>query len=83
MRGGQGGWRGEWGVARREADGTGGGGITKAVVKRLSDGREAAAASLVEVRTRQQGVPAGYAATGRAGYCGSRNDTTFENSILQ
>lgn len=49
MRGGQGGWRSERGVTGCEANGTGGGGVTKAVVKRLSDGREAAAPSLVEV----------------------------------
>lgn len=72
MRGGQGGWRSEWGVARCEANGTRGGGIAEAVIKRLSDGREAAAASLVEVRARQQRVPARYAATGRAGNCKSR-----------
>lgn len=59
-------------MTRCEADGTRGGGIAQAVVKRLSDGREAAAASLVEVRTRQQRVPARYAATGRAGNCRSR-----------
>lgn len=64
MRGGQGGWRSEWGVTRCEANWTWGGGITKAVVERLPDGREAAAASLVKVCARQQRVPARYAATG-------------------
>lgn len=54
MRGGQGGWRSERGVTWCEANWTWGGGITKAVVKRLSDGREAAATSLVQVRARQQ-----------------------------
>lgn len=62
-------------MTRCEANGTWGGGIAKAVVKRLSDGREAAAASLVEVRTRQQRVPTRYAATGRAGYCKSTKKT--------
>lgn len=84
MRGGQGGWWCERGVAWGQADGAGGGRVAQAVVEGLANGRQAAAtAALIQVRAWQQRVTARCTAAAGAAHCGGLRGLLLRFLICQ